>query len=411
MKSLNRLDLQTGNAVPREGAVGAATHHFPGSPEPRPAGHDGGQCNALSLRVHRSVESLETLELPWRRLTPDEAAPFQTFTWNLAWYRGYASTPGTPVIFELRRGGETVAILPCYLTGRTLRLAGDTICDYQDIITDDLAVVLPTLELVMDWLKREARRSHFHFERLSCEGLLYRALHEPMVAAGENLVFEKRFAPCPYVSIEGGLDAYLVSLPRKIRQDLRHSLNRLEREAPVARVVRLNSFSIRVDDLENAAEFHIGHFRKEGVSPFADRRLIELLGCVAKDPDVGFQLSFLANQGDLLAVDFGFVRGGRYYGYLTAFDPAFGRLAPGKCLLLRRIDGWVEEDGVHILDFLSGDEGYKKGFTGGAAYHVWSMRLMPRDLRNRARRIGLESHKQFRRLAKDVLERAAILPR
>jgi len=410
MKSLNRLDLQTGNTAPREGAGSAATHHFPGSPEPRPAGDDGGQCDALSLRVHRSVESLETLELPWRRLTSDEAAPFQTFTWNLAWYRGYAAATGVPVVFELRRGGETVAILPCYLAGRTMRLAGDITCDYQDIITDDFGVVQPALRLAMDWLKREERRAHFHFQKLSSEGMLFRALHDPATAAGD-LVFEKRFAPCPYVSIEGGLDAYLVSLPRKIRQDLRHSLNRLEREAPVARVVRLNSFSIRVDDLENAAEFHIGHFRKEGVSPFADRRLIGLLGCVAKDPDVGFQLSFLANQGDLLAVDFGFVRGGRYYGYLTAYDPAFARLAPGKCLLLKRIDGWVNEDSVHTLDFLAGDEGYKKGFTGGAAYHVWSMRLMPRDLRNRARRIGLESNKQIRRLAKEVLEKAAILPR
>ena len=411
MKSLKRLDFQSGIAPSHEGTDDAATPHFPGSPHPDAAADDVGKCGGLSLRVHRSVGALEALELAWRRLTRDEASPFQTFTWNLAWYRGYAAAPGVPAVFELRRSGETVAILPCYFAGRTLRLAGDSICDYQDIITADDAVVLPALELVMDWLKREARRSHFHFEKLSSEGLLFRALHEPTATAGENLVFEKHFAPCPYVSLEGGLEGYLASLPRKTRQDLRHSLKRLEKETPGARVVKLNSFSIRVDDLENAAGFHIGHFRKEGVSPFEDRRLIELLGFAAKDPNVGFQLSFLANQDDLLAVDFGFVRGGRYYGYLTAFDPAFARLAPGKCLLLRRIDGWVKEDGVHTLDFLAGDEHYKKGFTGGAAYQVWTMRLMPRDLRNRARRFGLESNKRFRRLAKHVLQRAAISPR
>src|SRR5690606_13961977 len=117
----------------------------------------------------------------------------------------------------------------------------------------------------------------------------------------------------------------------------------------------------------------------------------------------GFQLSFLTMGCALLAVDFGFVRGGRYYGYLTAFHETYSRLAPGKCLLWKRIDRWVAEDGVRTLGFLAGDEHYKRGFTGGTAYRVWSMRLMPDDFRNRVRQAGLESNKQFRRLAKRAL--------
>jgi CelD/BcsL family acetyltransferase involved in cellulose biosynthesis len=406
MKSLNRLDLLSGKATARAhgGTPGAETHHFPKSVDS--PDEEGGQNGVLSLRVHRSLESLETLEMPWRRLTPAGASPFQTFTWNLAWYRLYAASFGVPAVFEVRRSGETIAILPCYFAGRTLRLAGDITCGCQDVIAGDDAVVLPALGLAMDWLKHESPRAHFHFEKISSEGLLFRALHDEAAAATEGrLVFEKSYAPCPCVGLRGGLDSYLASLPRKIRQDLRNSLNRLEKEAPAARVVRLEHFSIRVDDLENAAAFHIGHFRKAGLSPLHDRRLIALLGCVAKDPDVGFQLSFLADQGDLLAVDFGFVRGGRYYGYLTTYDPAFSRLAPGICLLLKRIDSWVQEDGVHTLDFPAGDEHYKKAFTGGAAYRVWSMRLMPRDLLNRARQIGLESNKRFRSIAKGALRK------
>jgi CelD/BcsL family acetyltransferase involved in cellulose biosynthesis len=402
MKALNRLDLRSRKGAALRMIDGAVTHHFP-LPERR----DEVEDYFYSLRVHRSIESLETLELPWRRLTPEGASPFQTYTWNLSWYQTYAATAGAPLVFEIRSAGEAVAILPCYRAGRAIRLAGDLTCDYQDIIARNDEEVVSSLGLVMDWLGSEARRSYFRFDRISSEGALFRALHGPTGRPDDSIVFQKCSAPCPYVDLQGGLDGYLGSLPRKIRQDLRHSLNRLEKEAPVSRVVRLNDFSIRVDDLINAADFHIEHFRKEGGSPFCDERLVELFGRIAKDPDVGLQISFLADQGDLLAVDFGFVRGGRYYGYLTTYDPAFSRLAPGKCLLLKRIDGWVREDGVQTLDFLAGNEAYKKSFTGGAAYHVWSVRLMPDDLLNRTRRLGLEAHHRLRGFVKRVLGRTS----
>lgn len=366
------------------------------------------------LLVHEDGEALlalERLEGVWRRFTATVASPFQTYTWNHAWYCTYATGQVRPVIFEWRRGDETAAILPCYREGKTLRLAADRICDYQDVIAGDGGAVADLLAAVLGWIHRQGSGGHCRFEKLSSEGMLYRRLHETDGQPGNSRCFEKSYAPCPYTDLRGGLAGYLAGLPRKLRQDFRHSLNRLEREAPDARITIFRDYEIRVDDLWNAASFHIGHFRKEGASPFADHRLMDLLGRVAKDPEVGLQLSFLTLYGDLLAVDFGFVRRGRYFGYLTAFDPAYGRLAPGKCLLLGRIDRWVADDGVDTLDFLAGDEEYKRAFTGDTAYRVWSMRLMPDDLRNRLRHAGLEYDKQLRQLAKRALGREDGLPR
>lgn len=380
--------------------------------------HVSGSSSAMKkageFLVHEdgaALEALDGLETAWRRLTSPEASPFQTFAWNHAWYRIYALGRVRPLLFEWRRGGETVAILPCYREGKTIRLAADRICDYQDVIARDGKEVAALLAAVLDWIAKQGQGGHCRFEKISSEGMLYRQLHLAEGRPGHSLCFEKSYAPCPYTSLRSGLEGYLGGLPRKLRQDFRHSLNRLEREAPDARVTILRDFEIRVDDLWNAAAFHIEHFRKDGESPFADHRLIDLFGRVAKDPEAGFQIGFLTLYGDLLAVDFGFVRGGCYYGYLTAFDEAFGRLAPGKCLLLKRIDRWIAEDGVHTLDFLAGDEGYKRSFAGDMAYQVWSMRLMPDDLRNRLRHAGLESDKQLRQLAKRALGREEGLPR
>lgn len=358
-----------------------------------------------TLVLHSSIDDLDLLENAWRALTPESAAPFQTFAWNAAWYRCYARGSHEAAIFELRDSTGTLAILPGYREGKAIRLAADRICDFQDVIARDDQAVTELLQHLCIWLANEGRGCHFLFDRVSNKGCLGPALSDPDRFPEGALRFEKMGAPCPYVNLRDGLDSYLATLPRKARGDMRHSLNRFHREAADAQIMIYRDFEIRVEDLWSAAAFHVEHFRKSGESPFMDHRLIDLFGQITKDPEVGFQLSFLHLDGDLIAIDFGFVRGGRYYGYLSAFDAKQARIAPSKCLLLKRIDTWIDEDGVEILDFLAGDESYKRRFTGSTDYRVSSLRMMPDDFSHRVRQAGLESEERVRQLAKRVLRR------
>lgn len=370
--------------------------------------------DGMDLRVHEGAGALDALERlgnSWRSLTADSDPPFLTYGWNQAWYHLYSGADNRPLIFELVCGERTEAILPCYLDGKTVRLAGDRLCDYQDVIASEDGAASILVAGAMEWLSSRSQGGQIRFERLSSEGRLFRILHDGRSFPRASLRFEKTFAPCPITSLRGGLEGYLAGLPRKTRQDFRHSLNRLQREAPDARITILRDYEIQVRDLWGAAAFHTACFRKAGESPFRDHRLIDLLGRVAKDPEVGFQLGALTLYGDFLAVDFGFARGGCYYGYLTSFDPGYSRWAPGKCLLLRRIDAWVAEDGVERLDFLCGNEAYKYSHTGGEAYQVWSIRLIPDGLVGRVRLAGLESNRRLRQFAKRVLQRDEGLPR
>ncbi|MEX2578306.1 MAG: GNAT family N-acetyltransferase [Verrucomicrobiales bacterium] len=358
-----------------------------------------------------SLDGIDALESDWRSLTPPHAAPFVTFAWNRAWYRRYRDSMDRPLVFQVLEGGETVAILPCYQRSRVVRLAGDAVCDYQDILAKDAKSVEIGVAAATGWVRKQPKQCHFFFERLSSEGLLHGALVDRRTPVEGASIFVRRHAPCPCVDLQGGLEAYLASLPRKIRGDLRRALNRLEREAPSARVVISRDREIGTEDVAKAAAFHVEHFRNHGASPLADERLVGLLAEVAEDPDVGLRLSSFADGNDTLAVDFGFARGGRYFGYLTGFDPAYRKLAPGKCLLLSRIDAWVEEDGVEILDFLAGGETYKKGFTGGEGYRVDSVRLLPDSLRHRLLRHAFEFDKGARTIAKALLSKAGLLER
>ncbi len=388
-----------------------SAHHCPPALVRVPSLRGTAPADDGELFVHETLALFDALEDAWPGLTSADASPFQTYAWNIAWYGGYATGGFRPLVFELRRDGVTVAILPCYRDGRTVRLAGDRLCGYQDAIARNREDIASLLRRVRAWLDHEGRGCHFRFEPLSEEGALHAVLRDPGSLSPGSLRFEMPRALCRCAELHGGLDGYLASLPRKRRSDLRHALNRLDRELPGTQVSILRDAEAGIDDLWHAAAFHVAHSRKEEESPFHDHRLIDLLARVAKDPDVGFQLAFLMSHGEVLAVDFGFVRGGRYYGYLGAYDRTYARLAPGKCLLLKRIDRWVAEDGVRMLDVSEEDAGGGSGVVGDRFYRLWSMRLMPDDLRHRLRQAGLESDKHLRRIARKALGMGDGLPR
>ena len=147
----------------------------------------------------------------------------------------------------------------------------------------------------------------------------------------------------------------------------------------------------------------------KGEDPLASNLLRSHLARIASNEDVGLQIAILKNGSDFLAVDIGFALGGRYSGFLCGFDSAYSALAPGKCLLLSRVDEWAERDGVHVLDFLSGDESYKRRFTEGEAYEVCSIWMFPDRPANRLRRLALEGTNRTKKKVKQILARAGLV--
>ncbi len=378
-----------------------AAHHNPPSTTGASPSALAKPAGEGQLVVHDRLASLDSLEDAWRTLTSGNASPFRTYAWNAAWYAGYATGGLRPLVFELRRRGATAAILPCYRDGRVLRLAGDRIGGEQDAIARNSRDVAALLHHIRSWLGREGRGCRFRFERVPDRGALHAVLGDPARLPPDSLRFAQHQAPLPRIELRGGLEDLLAALPQEERNEQRRVLNRFDREHPEAAVSILRGAEAGIDDLWIAAAFHVEHTAKQGESPFHDHRLIDLFARVAKDPDAGFQLASLRSRGRLLAVDFGFVRGGRYHRYLGAGDRACESLAPGRCLLLKRIDRWVAEDGVRALDLPERDA--EGAFAANASRRIWSFRFMPDNVRNRLRRAGLESDKRFRRIARRAL--------
>ncbi|MDP4005896.1 GNAT family N-acetyltransferase [Methylobacterium sp. NEAU K] len=76
----------------------------------------------------------------------------------------------------------------------------------------------------------------------------------------------------------------------------------------------------------------------------------------------GLLHAFVLECGDaVVAVSINFVQAGTMMAFVTTYDPAFERGSPGMVLMMDYIM-WSIDHGLHTVDFLCGDEGFKGRF-------------------------------------------------
>ena len=130
------------------------------------------------------------------------------------------------------------------------------------------------------------------------------------------------------------------------------------------------------------------------------------------------RLGFVIVAGRPIAVHFWIVCDGCAFIYKLAHDKAFDKLSPGTVLMAEMLRQVIDEDGVKRIDFLTGDDTYKRDWMSQRrvkiemrAYNrrrLWGMAALVieqyvkpfvKQLRNRARK-ALDRPKTCRRLGK-----------
>jgi CelD/BcsL family acetyltransferase involved in cellulose biosynthesis len=180
--------------------------------------------------------------------------------------------------------------------------------------------------------------------------------------------------PAPYIPLPGDFDAYLDSLDKKQRHEIRRKLRNVE---------------------QNLAEGG-WYFVEEGSRVEADTRaLIEMM---AQDPNkrdfltepmrqhlhntaqTAFEhgwlhLAFFTLDGKKAAGNMGFVYENRLWLYNSGWEWEFRDFSPGWVLLSHLLE-WANRKEIAEFDFMRGDETYKYKF-GGVDRHVNRVTLRP----------------------------------
>ena len=310
-------------------------------------------------------------EPSWQRLVdadPD-ATPFHTPRYLKRYWEELGE--GDLLIARVLIGGENVAAAAFELHGDRLRwLGGTEVTDYLGPIGVPAARDAAAKELLSGLAGLDA------WNEASLGGLPEGSAWVPALTDGAGAVglrasVEEDFT-APFIELPGDYEAYLASIPGKLRHEIRRKARRLHEELPAVRLVDATAETAGAA-LERFAELHRqsagekGRFMGPGMELFF-RRLVEDLV-----PDGTLRLSFLEHEGKPLAAAIGFRWRDRFLLYNSAYDHEYRRLAPGMVLVAELVRAAIEE-GRTAFDMLKGDLPYKYRF-GARARPVLRLRV------------------------------------
>lgn len=268
-----------------------------------------------------------SLEQRWRDLWHNQphSTPFQSPDWLLSWIEHLGGSSCELKTFF--SGGELVGLLPLNEWEGRKRLLGEGVTDYLDAIGQ---VEFPA--------------SPFEFTGIPEWSQLRR---HPETSSD---------VPCLVASLPKSWDKYMMSLPQKLRKDLRHAQGEVRqlRAKEIGELFRLHACRWR-EQRQNGvlADPRVQAFHRDVARRFERQGILRLLGL------------FLDSK--CIAVVYGFQWRQRFYLYLGGFDPAYAEISPGSVAIGAAIERAIQE-GVTAIDFLRGSEPYK---------HRWGAREVP----------------------------------
>ena len=325
------------------------------------------------------------------------ATPFSGWAFQRAWWDAYGANAHEETLVlvpaDAPAGADPVAIVPLMhrhevepsdeLTHTTMRHGADVEttrvpptatavffgasyhADYATILAApaDLPAVA---EALVGYLAAPSDRRPWDvvdLRRLRCGDPAAEALAGAFgareVAEGWTLNLEREDV-CPVVTFPAGMDmeAYLSTLPKKVRHEIRRKVRRAEAVGEV----RLDDSPDPLADLETFIELHQKKWGADGLFPDTPggaqsrvlfRRLFELHG-----PDGPLRLTFLSVAERRIAAGIHFETAHGYLYYNAGVDPDARDLSPGV-LMVHGLIARALAAGVHRLDLLRGNEPYK----------------------------------------------------
>ena len=158
--------------------------------------------------------------------------------------------------------------------------------------------------------------------------------------------------------IEYSGDEYIASLPKKIRKDVPYCRRRLQKMG------NLEFKLIKNDDLtDNYMNLYYDLYskswqKKEGIGPTFHRGLAKM--AAKKD---WLRLGFLFFDGSPISSQFWMSCNSTAFILKTVYDQNYNKFSPGKILTSEMIKYVIDTDKVKTVDYVQGDESYKKDWT------------------------------------------------
>jgi len=314
----------------------------------------------------------DDLEPEWNRLLEKTAShvPFLRFEYLKTWWetRGGGEWPSSAqlLLITARRNGELVGAAPLFHAINhdnqpALLLAGSIeISDYLDLLAEPAD--LP--EFCEELLSFMTSSNLPYWEALDLYNIIdnsptIQALQGAAAAKGWGF-FQEKLQHSPYIPLPGDWEAYLSSIDKKQRHEIRRKMRRAEEaDQPVSWYIVSDPASIEqettafMDLMANEPE------KAAFLTPAMRQHFYNIVKCLFDKNCL--HMSFLTVGDEKAAGYLGFDYLNRLWIYNSGINPAFREISPGW-VLLGNLLKWANEAGYHEFDFMRGDEEYKYRF-------------------------------------------------
>ena len=336
----------------------------------------------METAIHSTSDIFERLAPEWNAVLHASAAdtPFLTLEWQKTWWECLCE--GELQLVTVRNNGALLGIAPLFVLSRpdeagqpqrVLRLIGSVdASDYLDLIAvrgrerEVFSAMLDALAPLATWDALDL----YNVPEASPTRVL---LPELVAARGWQLTDEKQVV-CPIVQLPETFDAYVQSLDKKERHELRRKLRRGEATEGVAWYAITRADQTHSLDESAAAFITLMTKSRSDKSEFMTDQMQRFFQQMIHAAQAGgfLHLAFLEVNGVKAAAYLSFDYNQRRLVFNSGLETeGFQALSAGIVLVARIIEEAIQR-GYREFDFLRGDEEYKYrlGAKDTWIYHV-----------------------------------------
>jgi len=309
-----------------------------------------------SIKIYNNLED-DRLKKHWKEIYSKSNYYLQnSYDWISIWWKHFRKKSRKLFIVTIEENDAILGIAPFMIEGniliKELRFIGSGLTDFHEILA------LPEqeeniLKYILDFIRTEKKYSVINLEQISDNSELFRILDK------DALYTKREMVKCPIANFNASTwDEYRMKLSGKFRRNWNWGFNKLSREGDI-KFVWLKDVVKKEDYLEKIFHLHSKRWKyKKRASKF-DQEVIQkfITELISEIPEIG--ICVLIYKEAMISYWIGFLQKDVYYGWNTAFDPAFYKYSVGQILTGLLIQSLIANN-FKKFNFMRGDEDYKR---------------------------------------------------
>jgi predicted ATP-grasp superfamily ATP-dependent carboligase len=289
-------------------------------------------------------------------------AEFQDVEFGLTWYKNliktvYSDEQGIH-IYTLQKNGTSIAAIPVHIIEKSFGKKIESVSNYYTtlyapVITPDLSPSCLSI-LIRAIVKTHASAGTMRLAPMDRQSETYRILVESCQLAGlipkQFFCFGNWFQP-----IDESWESYLNHRESKLKNTIKRKTKKLSMARGSMELITGGS------DLSRGLDAYQHVYASSWKKPEPYPNFIP--GLITACANKGWlRLGILWLDGKAIAAQFWIVANGKASIYKLAYDEHFKEYAPGTLLTAMLMEHVIENDKVTEVDYLAGDDPYKKAW-------------------------------------------------